>query len=217
MKNKWVEYDGYVMRSKAERRMAAILDGLGISWLYEHMPFDFSGYLPDFYLPVLDVFIEVKGKEPTSEEKDKCRRLSKETCRPVIMVYGEPLVFRQNDGHQYQIEANWLPMIFILGIGYELNINHVVRHIYKRYGNTAGVVAAAAFNRTGEKLDDIKPIFMQWEDDFCRRAGIKPTNIYHHNGIVTQKRLSGGLKGKPWQSVIKTYLDESELIRGAQS
>jgi len=61
-------YKGITFRSRLEARWAIILDELGIAWEYEpeaivintgyHDPF---GYLPDFYLPQYDAFLEIKG------------------------------------------------------------------------------------------------------------------------------------------------------------
>ena len=57
-------YKGYRFRSRLEARWAVFFDSAGIKWQYEHEGFQLSSgerYLPDFYLPELDVFAEVKG------------------------------------------------------------------------------------------------------------------------------------------------------------
>jgi len=56
-------YKGYRMRSRAEARWAVFFDKLGIKWQYETEGFEHNGvrYLPDFYLPEDDVYVEVKG------------------------------------------------------------------------------------------------------------------------------------------------------------
>jgi hypothetical protein len=61
-------YKGITFRSRLEARWAIILNQLGIAWEYEpeaiviegYGESDFS-YLPDFYLPAADAFLEVKG------------------------------------------------------------------------------------------------------------------------------------------------------------
>lgn len=57
-------YRGTQLRSLLEACWAATLDSLGITWEYEPQTFDLpSGtkYLPDFHLPEIGVWLEVKG------------------------------------------------------------------------------------------------------------------------------------------------------------
>ena len=55
----------YFFRSTWEANFARILNFIGIQWEYENSVhrarFDSSSYLPDFYLPQLDLFVEIKG------------------------------------------------------------------------------------------------------------------------------------------------------------
>ena len=58
------EYKGYKFRSRLEARWAIFFDAMGVNWSYEPEGFrldDGSLYLPDFYLPDLDICVEVKG------------------------------------------------------------------------------------------------------------------------------------------------------------
>lgn len=56
-------YAGIQMRSKLEANTAQLFDTCDIRWQYEVEGYDLKGiwYLPDFYLPDLAVFAEVKG------------------------------------------------------------------------------------------------------------------------------------------------------------
>jgi len=57
-------YKGYRFRSRLEARWAVFFDAMNIKWEYELEGYDlgFAGwYLPDFYLPVLNSFAEVKS------------------------------------------------------------------------------------------------------------------------------------------------------------
>lgn len=59
-------YNGYRFRSRLEARWAVFFDAIGIRYVYE--PEGFVGaygmyYLPDFYLPDFDVYVEVKGSD----------------------------------------------------------------------------------------------------------------------------------------------------------
>lgn len=57
-------YKGYRFRSRLEARWAVFFDNLDINWEYELEGFEFDGirYLPDFYLPDLGIWCEIKGK-----------------------------------------------------------------------------------------------------------------------------------------------------------
>lgn len=59
-------YNGYKFRSRLEARWAVFFDAMHIQYEYEPEGFILSNgqaYLPDFYLPLLDIYVEVK---PTS-------------------------------------------------------------------------------------------------------------------------------------------------------
>ncbi|MBI1256648.1 MAG: hypothetical protein GC204_04200 [Chloroflexi bacterium] len=55
-------YGGVQMRSQLEIRFAAELDERAIKWVYEGEALGGAGYLVDFYLPDLGVWVEVKGR-----------------------------------------------------------------------------------------------------------------------------------------------------------
>lgn len=60
---KETRYNGYLFRSRLEARWAIYLDALGIEYSYEPETFDLGDgvyYLPDFYLPLFDSFMEIK-------------------------------------------------------------------------------------------------------------------------------------------------------------
>lgn len=72
-------YKGYHFRSRLEARFAVFFDSLDLEWEYEKEGYvlgSLGGYLPDFYLPSLDYFIEIKGVVSTELERHKCERLS---------------------------------------------------------------------------------------------------------------------------------------------
>ena len=72
------KYKGYRFRSRLEARWAVFFDALELKWEYEPEGFDLGDgvyYLPDFYLPEMKVWIEIKGGFATDEEIYKCRKL----------------------------------------------------------------------------------------------------------------------------------------------
>ncbi len=86
-------YGGYKYRSRVEARWAVFLDALDIRYEYEPQGFDLKNvgpYLPDFFLPDYEYWLEIKGKCPTADETDKAQQLAIETRQPVFVFYGPP-------------------------------------------------------------------------------------------------------------------------------
>lgn len=58
------EYNGITFRSKLEANYAKLFDYFNMNWMYEVEGYRFQDgtwYLPDFYFPDQDLFVEVKG------------------------------------------------------------------------------------------------------------------------------------------------------------
>ena len=86
-------YNGYRFRSRLEARWAIFFDIQGIKYEYELEGFDLGAagyYLPDFYLPVVKMWGEVKPIELTEEERRKAEALATMTLRPCLMLIGAP-------------------------------------------------------------------------------------------------------------------------------
>lgn len=87
------EYNGYKFRSRLEARWAVFFDALGVEYEYEKEGYDLGDlgyYLPDFWLPEHDAFIEIKGTSPTDNEKDKIRKLSELSVKACFLYSGLP-------------------------------------------------------------------------------------------------------------------------------
>lgn len=72
-------YAGCHFRSRTEARWGVFMDRLSLTWEYEEQGFQLpSGrrYLPDFKLPDLKIFLEIKGMEPTERELSKVREFA---------------------------------------------------------------------------------------------------------------------------------------------
>lgn len=69
----WTTYRDVNFRSKLESRVAAALDEADICWIYEPCRFKLSRttYLPDFYLPEFDIYLEVKWYKQVGETNEK--------------------------------------------------------------------------------------------------------------------------------------------------
>lgn len=82
-------YNGIPMRSMLEARWARFLDYLNIEWVYEPQAYIFNDktmYLPDFYLPKQDIFLEVKGIM-TKQDMHKIECLVRESKKIVVIGY----------------------------------------------------------------------------------------------------------------------------------
>jgi hypothetical protein len=84
-------YHGYRFRSRLEARWAVFFDRLGVSYRYEPEGYllEKRGYLPDFYLPQQDCFVEIKPTRPDTEAIEKTRLLALHTRKEVYIFYGD--------------------------------------------------------------------------------------------------------------------------------
>jgi len=100
-------YRGYRFRSRLEARWAVFFDTLGIPFEYEPEGFELPGglrYLPDFWLPEQGGWVEIKGREPTEEERLKAQLLAAGTGHPVYIFFGpieEPPGYCTGSAHMW--------------------------------------------------------------------------------------------------------------------
>ena len=89
------EYDGHRFRSRLEARWAVFFNAIGLTYEYEIEGFEMDGtrYLPDFYIPSLNRWFEIKGKPLSLDEIKKCeefcRRLDNENIKYSVLI-GSP-------------------------------------------------------------------------------------------------------------------------------
>lgn len=86
------QHNGYKLRSYTELMWARLMDAVDIFYLYEPHLLQVDGckYLPDFYLPEADMYLEVKGTYPTDSEKAKASQVLERTGRPVVFLVARP-------------------------------------------------------------------------------------------------------------------------------
>lgn len=86
-------YNGRTYRSRLEARWAVFLDALGVRFQYEPEGFRFSDgtmYLPDFWLPDHNCWVETKAVEPSERELRKIKLLASEGGFNVWVFIGQP-------------------------------------------------------------------------------------------------------------------------------
>lgn len=92
-------YNGYRFRSRLEARWAVFFDASRIEYEYEPEGFMLNDgnikYLPDFYLPKLGAFVEIKplniSEEALEDAETKCTWLYVETGKVVLLCKGDPV------------------------------------------------------------------------------------------------------------------------------
>lgn len=83
-------YKGFRFRSRLEARWAVFYDTLGIQWEYEKEGFDLGNgifYLPDFYIPHLNCWIEIKGEN--QYDSKKIDLFASQSNSPIYVFYGQ--------------------------------------------------------------------------------------------------------------------------------
>lgn len=93
-------YNGYKFRSRLEARWAVFFDALRIPYEYEPEGFDLDGtlYLPDFYLPAHDIYVEIKPFDPNVVNhvgdgniwEKKCALFRDKIGKAIFLCYKEP-------------------------------------------------------------------------------------------------------------------------------
>lgn len=103
-------YAGCSFRSRLEARWAVFFDTLNIPWEYEPQGYvlsDGDWYLPDFWLPSLETWFEVKGPPPTENEKQRARLLAFGLDQRVVIFWGS---FQARTTHKLEATNNGLAM-----------------------------------------------------------------------------------------------------------
>ena len=87
------QYKGQYYRSRTEARWAVFFDYLQLEFKYEPEGYDLGKdgwYLPDFYIPSLDCFIEIKPDVPVEGRESPTEALAAHTGKSVYTFYGSP-------------------------------------------------------------------------------------------------------------------------------
>ena len=155
-------YKGYHFRSRLEARWAVFFDKFGVEWQYETEGYILNNgewYLPDFYLPELNIYLEIKPEyilEHNTLEYIRVLRCSihmKQGGFTLWGVFGNPW---PNEYHVYTWRAS--------PHGYEPEL---IVFADCRRCNGVSFLAIADWE-SGMKVDG-------WDDHFCGSG-----NLGHH-------------------------------------
>lgn len=85
------KYAGCRFRSRLEARWAVFFDRLGMRWEYEPQGYNTAAgpYLPDFRLPDVDQWIEVKGGQPAANDVARCAAFAETLTNGRFFVFGD--------------------------------------------------------------------------------------------------------------------------------
>jgi hypothetical protein len=106
-------YKGYRFRSRLEARWAIFFDGIGVGWEYEPQGFTtaLGPYLPDFRLPALGWWVEIKPEfslgEAAEATNQKLKDVVAETGLRAIVFRGDPLQNVTNDIYSQPGVMTW--------------------------------------------------------------------------------------------------------------
>ncbi len=95
-------------RSRTEARWAVFFDAIGIPWVYEPEAFALQAgnYLPDFYLPSMDLWVECK---PENYSENDSRHFEFAAVHPFALLVGNPRSEMQ-DNQTFWPEPPGLPV-----------------------------------------------------------------------------------------------------------
>ncbi len=102
-------YGGTEFRSKLESKVAYLLDSLKIKWIYEPKSFLLNNgtpYIPDFYLPELRLWVEVKGLIE-DHNKEISKRFVIENDTTLMLLSSNKIFWYDNKLYSWGDEFNY--------------------------------------------------------------------------------------------------------------
>lgn len=87
-------FRGNVFRSRLEARWAVFFHHFDLQYTYEAEGYQLKTgwYLPDFWIPEWNTFVEIKPVEATDAEIEKANSLHLESDQTVLIVQGQPWI-----------------------------------------------------------------------------------------------------------------------------
>lgn len=111
-------YNGRLFRSRLEARWAVFMDTLGIKYDYEAEGYELGEglrYLPDFWLPTQNLYLEIKPEHPNDLEMRKAFKLAEASGKNVVILYGQPKAI-DLDYTEWEATFNYNGIAFLANI-----------------------------------------------------------------------------------------------------
>lgn len=151
-------YNGYRFRSRLEARWAVFLNALGLDYEYEKEGFEtkYGRYLPDFWLPAQQSWLEIKPypTDPTEYDDVAINKLGAILAvgQSGLLVEGQPLKYRAIEIIRMESHTRYLSGENTLDLSFPTNALYARTDwgYYKKIGLAAGAAMKARFEH-GEK------------------------------------------------------------------
>lgn len=187
-------YRGYHFRSRLEARWAVFFDRVQIKYRYEDQGFEYADrpgaapvrYLPDFWLPDLNVFAEVKGVLTADD-------LNRMTW---MQDNGSMGMDRDSFGHDPRACRDGVGGIILLGQVPEVSLGgtipmHAILQMHKGPVASVGHFAPnATYSHTTFRTDakgmDLTPLDRDLDLLLNPRCTVAPTSVYYLDGTHTR-------------------------------
>ncbi|MCE0946784.1 MULTISPECIES: hypothetical protein, partial [Pseudomonas] len=200
-------HNGYRLRSYTELLWARVLEAAEIFYLYEPdlVRVDEGYYLPDFWLPNVGIYLEVKGKNPTEEEIQKADAVMERTGREVMFLVGRPQSDREglmNCGMLVRGSGGWTNGI----CPYDLHClvrDHVDYVMWLRISRAA----------KGDIMDNVRPIGDILEELFLGMADRSDMEqcLRETHAPVNAERMASLPAPSVCERGIKWFLDRQQF------
>lgn len=201
------EYDGHLFRSRLEARWAVFFHNFGIKYIYEFEGFktdigdgEYSYYLPDFYLPEYDKYVEVKGYDEALKKDSEKVAYSIDYCSTPV---SNGLVIVGDIPNPGKIVWGNIPMFTYLYWHKGIVREHAafIDHGFKKavFGNESILNAMYSYTKdysSDNKIPDGSTTVCEWTREGLRSFGEdyldKLKEAYR---IAKQARFEHGMKG----------------------
>lgn len=157
-------HNGYRLRSYTELLWARVLGAADIFYLYEPdlIRVDDGFYLPDFWLPNVGIYVEVKGDWPTQEEIKKADAVMERTGREVFFLCGKP------EADQYSLFNCGMYALGSGGWSSNISPSDLHRIVHDQVGVAASLKIRLAVQ--DDDMDWVRPIGHLIEEFFLKSA-----------------------------------------------
>ena len=172
-------YNGYRFRSRLEARWAVFFDVLGVKYEYEKEGYDLDGewYLPDFYLPTWDTWLEVKP--PDIPDLDAQRKA-------ILLSLGKQNPEKYGDSFKLNMcvvcGSPWFPKLLLGTDGLKIVDGYfiMIPHLLPDPDSEPPVLVWSIECFKGDKSHwDIWPIY--FPDDFSGIIDLKDSPVFSQN------------------------------------